>query len=182
LDELARWLAGRAFPLGLTNYAVAETVREHHIAPTLAVFCLQTPLSGLTLDLGAGSGALGLTLALLSADIRVILVDRRRRSAEFIALTIARLGLKNAKAMQVNAEGLAKRMPQAFDMICFRALAPAPAALSMAAPLLRSSGFVFAWHQSRDQDFLHPPSQWERLATANTSLAGLSVSQLRYVP
>ena len=183
LDELAHWLAERAFPLGFTNYPSAESLLEHHVAPVLALFCLlPLPPSGRALDLGAGSGALGLTLSILAPDLKVLLADRRRRSAQFIGLTVARLGIHNAEAMQVDAEGLAKTYPEAFDLVCFRALAPAPDVFGLVKPLPRAGGSVVAWHQSSDDAFLHPPPGWERVATLATSLPGLSVSQFHRAP
>ena len=180
LEELATWLAERAHPLGLTNYPSAAAVLKHHLSPNFSLFCLvPPPLSGPVLDLGAGCGALGLTLALLDPELSVLLADRRRRSARFIALTAARLALPNAHAMQVDAEALAKNSPAAFNLVCFRALAPAPLALALAAPLLRPNGSVAVWHQSSDQGFLQPPPPWECLQTADTSLPGLSVSQMK---
>jgi 16S rRNA (guanine527-N7)-methyltransferase len=182
LEELARWLAERAYPLGFTNYPTAEALVEHHIVPTLALFRLfPPPLTGRVLDLGAGSGVLGLTLALLCPDLQVVLADRRRRSVQFIRLTVARLGLRNASAEQVGAGAPAKSSPGVFDLVCFRALAPAAEALRLAGPLLAPGGSVAAWHQSEAAAFLNPPPGWERLATAPTSLPALSVSRFRRI-
>jgi 16S rRNA (guanine527-N7)-methyltransferase len=183
LDGLATWLAERGLPLGLTNYPSPQRIAVRHMAPTLAMFRLPDfPRSGEALDLGAGGGALGLTLALLCPDLRVLLADRRRRSATFIGLTVARLGIENARAMQVEAAALGKEGPGQFDVVGFRALAAASEALRLSAPLLGPRGFVAAWHQAEDPAFLQPPPGWERTATVATSLPGLSVSQFRRSP
>lgn len=180
LTALATWIAERGLPLGLTNYPSSERVAEHHLAPILAVARLPGfPPGGRVLDLGAGGGALGLTLAVLYPSLNVLLADRRRRSATFINLAIARIGIHNAQARQVEAGLLAKTCPGQFEMVGVRALAHAPEVLRLCAPLLSASGWVAAWHQSEDAAFLNPPSGWERTATRETALAGLSVSQLR---
>jgi len=180
LEELATWLAERGLPLGLTNYPSPQRIAEHHMVPVLALFRLPAfESSGQALDLGAGGGALGLTLALLCPGLSVILADRRRRSANFISLTIARLGIENARAVQVEGATLGKECEGQYDVVGFRALAHAPEALRLSAPLLRAQGFVAAWHQSEDLAFLNPPPGWERTATVATSLPGLSVSQVR---
>ena len=183
LEELATWLAERGLPLGLTNYPSPQRIAEHHMAPTLALFRLpEFPHSGQALDLGAGGGALGLTIALLCPQLGVLLADRRRRSASFISVTIARLGIGNARAVQVEATALAKECGGQFDVVGFRALAPAPEALRLSVPLLGAQGFVAAWHQSEDRGYLNPTPGWERTATVATSLPGLSVSLLRRSP
>jgi 16S rRNA (guanine527-N7)-methyltransferase len=183
LDALATWLAERGLPLGLTNYPSPRRVAEHHLSPILAVFGLPDfPRSGEALDLGAGGGALGLALALLCPELNVLLADRRRRSALFITLTIARLGIGNARSEQVEAVTLGNECAGRFDAVGFRALAPAPEALQMSAPLLSEQGQIVAWHQSEDPGYLNPPPGWERSATIATSLPGLSVSQLRRSP
>src|ERR1035437_1930231 len=92
LDALASWLAERALPLGLTNYRTPEDISRHALSPTFALFSLAgSALRGALLDLGAGSGALGLTVAALCSDLPVTLADRRHRAAAFMSLTRARL-------------------------------------------------------------------------------------------
>lgn len=180
LEQLAIWIAERAYPLGLTNYATAQEVAEGAILPTLSLFrLLPAPLSGLALDLGAGSGVIGFTLALLSPQLRVMLADRRQRSAVFLNLTRLRLNINNARAKQVEAQVLAKESAREFNLVCLRALAPAAQALSLTKPLLTVSGSVAIWHQSEEAAYLDPPPGWERVATAATCLSRLSVSRFR---
>ena len=182
LDELAAWLAERARPLGLTHYRSAEEVARHALLPTFALFALTaSPLPGPLLDLGAGSGALGLTVAVLCPNLHVVLADRRQRAATFINLTRARLGLHNAQVRQVSAEQLAKEAIGSFEVVCFRALAPAETALGLAKPLLAPSGWVAVWHQSDDPAYGDPPEGWLRRATAPTALPALAVSRLEIV-
>ena len=182
LDALASWLAERALPLGLTNYRTPEDISRHALAPTFALFSLAGPaLRGPLLDLGAGSGALGLTVAVLCPDLPVTLADRRSRAATFMSLTRARLHLDNVEVRQVSAQELAKDAAGAFQVVCFRALGHAETALRWAAPLLAPGGCVAAWHQAADSGFLHPSTGWLRRATVTTVWPGLSVSLLENV-
>ena len=182
LDELASWLAERAFPLGLTNYRTAADLALHALLPTFALFRLSaSPLLGPLLDLGAGSGALGLTVATIRPDLRIVLADRRQRSATFMNLTRARMHLSNVEVRQVSAQELAKTAPGSFAAVCFRALAHAETALGLARPLLSSSGWVAVWHQSADSAYLDPPEGWIRRATKLTALPALVVSRLEIV-
>jgi 16S rRNA G527 N7-methylase RsmG len=182
LDELARWLAERAFPLGLTNYATMEDVCRHALCPTFPLFRLsEVPVVGPLLDLGAGSGALGLTVALLCPDLSITMADRRRRATTFMSLTRARFHLDNVRVRQVSAEEMAKDSAAKFQVVCFRALAHADVALALAAPLLAPGGWVAVWHQSDDEGFLTPPGDWVRVTTVPTALPGLVVSRLEIV-
>ncbi len=182
LASLAAWLADRAFPLGLTNYRTAADLATHFLLPTFAF----SRLAGSApprpvLDLGAGSGALGLTLAILYPDTPLVLADRRQRAATFMNLTRARLGLDNVEVRQVSAEVLAKSSGSGFAAICFRALAPAGLALPLVEPLLASCGWVAAWHQADDEAFLSPPPGWSCRSTVATDLPGLVVSRIEIV-
>ncbi|HEY3398748.1 MAG TPA: RsmG family class I SAM-dependent methyltransferase [Armatimonadota bacterium] len=181
LDDLSCWLAERAFPLGLTNYPTPLEVAEHGLLPTFTVFQLLPELNtGAVLDLGAGSGALGLTLAILRPNLTVTMADRRQRATRFMNLTRARLGIANAHVRQVSAQELAKEPGSRFNLVCFRALAQAEAALGLAGPLLAPGGSVCIWHSSEAPEYLSPPAGWARTGTAPTALARLSVS--RFAP
>ena len=177
LQSLAEWVAERGSRLGLTHYATAEEVALHAILPTFALFGLRKPCAGeLVLDLGAGSGVLGFTLAVLAPQVRVVLADRRRRSARFLGLTQARLGLENAEGREVSAQELAKVERRGFGLVCVRALAPGEVTLALAQPLVAPEGALAVWHQSQDPAYLYPSSPWQRQATAETDLPLLSVS------
>ncbi len=179
LEALAAWLAQRAFPLGLTNYQSPSDVAAQAIAPTFALFrLLRPPICGKALDLGTGSGVLGLTLALLCPGLQVTLADRRRKAAAFVRLTAACLGLDTVEVREVTAEKLAQTDPESFDLVCFRALAKPEAALRLAAPLLAPAGSVAVWHRSGEEGYVWPGEGWRVLATAETSVTGLSVSRL----
>ncbi len=182
LEALAWWLAERAYPLGLTNYRTAAEVTQHALLPTLALFSLAaSPLSGPLLDLGAGSGALGLTVALLCPDLPVVLADRRKRSAAFLSLTKARLQLHDVEVQQVSVEAWAKDQSRRFEVVCCRALAPAQTALRLAEPLLAPGGWVAVWHRGEDPVYHNPPACWLRRATVSTALPGLCASRLEIV-
>jgi 16S rRNA (guanine527-N7)-methyltransferase len=86
---------------------------------------------GLWVDIGTGAGFPGVIVALLS-DRPVMLVEPRRRRAEFLEMAVATLGL--ASRVMVRACRVEQIEAQA-DIISARAVAPLPDLLTIAAPI-----------------------------------------------
>ncbi|MEN6403916.1 MAG: RsmG family class I SAM-dependent methyltransferase [Armatimonadia bacterium] len=101
LADLLAWLHPAASRLGLTNYRDIQTYTSqivipalYLLSPTLAPYRL-SPL----LDFGAGSGAVGLSLACLLPEAEVVLADRRSRVVQFLDLAVSRGGLRNCRSL-----------------------------------------------------------------------------------
>jgi len=180
IADLAQWLAERAPPLGLSKYSEAAVVLSYAPAPALALGEL-IDRNSITdvLDLGAGAGGLGLTLAILEPSWRVVLADRSSTAAHFLSLTAQRLSIDNVQVVEAEAHRLARQEGTVYDLVCLRALAAAEIALGLAEPLTRTSGHIAAWHQAKDEGFYGPPGEVQRLDTAQTVVEGLVVSLLR---
>lgn len=179
LNDLCHWMAERAEPLGLTKYATPAEILTHALAPTFALLPHLDDARPLTIaEIGPGSGVQGLALAVLYPDHHLLMVERRRRAVSFLELTRARFALENVSVQQVDCRELAKDRPGTIDVVMFRALATAESALPLVRDLLRSDGFVAAWHRSGDSAFVHPPAGWRRLLTEDTSLPRLDMSLL----
>jgi 16S rRNA G527 N7-methylase RsmG len=178
LDALATWTAERATRLGLTNYRSPADVGRHALLPT---FSLQqhlraTPQDSALAEIGPGSGVQGFALALLNPDREMLFAERRQRAVSFLELTRARLGVENVRVRQVDCAQLAKDEPASRELVMFRALAPAAAALPLVRGLLRPAGRVAVWHKTEDPAFINPPEGWQRLITAPTALPRLDLS------
>lgn len=65
-----------------------------------------TASPGTLLDLGSGAGLPGLVLAVRLPRWRVVLAERRRKRASFLALATGQLGLRNAEVVQADARTL----------------------------------------------------------------------------
>jgi 16S rRNA (guanine527-N7)-methyltransferase len=81
----------------------------------------QVSLFGRTvLDLGSGGGFPGLPVALVDAETRVVLIDSVQKRADFLARSIAELGVKNATAVRDRAEDHLAR--HSYDVVLIRAV------------------------------------------------------------
>lgn len=157
LDVYASLLLERAVPAGMIAAADAERVRERHILDCLRAAAVVELGDRDAYDLGSGAGVPGLVVAIARPDLRVTLVETRRRRAAFLELAVERLALDNASVAAVRIEALTEPV----DLCLARALAPLPRAWTLAEPLLRPRGRLvyFAGAES----------------TTHRELAGLSI-------
>ncbi len=94
------------------------------------------------LDVGSGGGLPGLVLAVDWPDWSWTLLDSSQRSAEFLAESVADLGLAAVSTVQVRAEDHA-RQPEnrsAYGLVMSRSVAPLGVMCEYAAPLLEVGG------------------------------------------
>lgn len=166
----AEWLARLSHGSGISGYETADTALMHGMAPALAYFALDTPREGLLVDIGAGSGALGATIAILEENLHVHLVDRAERAYTACEILAARLRLPNLSAYRTDANAVS---PGSYDAAVLRALAPAHEALPTARRLVRPGGRLVAYHRPEDPGFLKPEAELIPLDTVSTVLPGL---------
>jgi len=145
---LAKLLATDAHKLGLTGYSTAVEVVRGLITPSLIALRWLSPEERLeVLEIGAGSGAVGLSLAIVAPRWQLVLVDRRQRSVSFCDLAALRLGLNNVTARVADA-----RKPQgpsvSADAALFRAVASPAEDLAMAENFTAPKGRAIIWSAS----------------------------------
>lgn len=79
------------------------------------------PLMGRSLlDLGSGGGYPGIPIALAEPNARVVLLDSTQKKADFLAESIARMGLKNVTAVGDRAE--THLIKNHYDVVILRAV------------------------------------------------------------
>ena len=144
-----RLLEERAVPMGLVAEGEVGRIRVRHVLDSLRA---ASPLAGArdAYDLGSGAGLPGIVVAVARPDLRIELVDSRRRRVAFLELAVAELGLSNVGVLGVRAESLTEPV----DACLARALAPAARAWELAEPLLRPGGrlLYFAGRGERSED------------------------------
>ena len=82
------------------------------------------------LDLGTGAGFPGLVVAILRPDLRITLVESRRRRVEWLGRIAAELSLDKVEVQGVRVEDLS---PAKVDVISARAFAPLTRLLELSA-------------------------------------------------
>lgn len=177
LADFVEWASPHASRLGLTRYAEATEFARGLVAPTLALFrpelrhAVRTPV----LDFGAGSGALGITVALLWPAVRVTLADRRQRAVHFMELACARFGIDNAEAYVRELALPPTPGDERYALVLLRAFAPTNHALGMAIPWTASGGSIALWHRPP------PPMSCglELVHTSETTVSDLQLSVYR---
>jgi 16S rRNA (guanine527-N7)-methyltransferase len=135
LLRFERLLFDRAVALGMVSSADAARLRERHVLDSLRA-AAEVDNAASAYDLGSGAGLPGLVIAIAAPDLRIVLVESRRRRASFLELAIEDLELTNVKVLNRRVEELTERVD-----VCFaRAFAPLAEAWSAAEPLLSSGG------------------------------------------
>ena len=132
LAALAEIVTREAANQNLVSAAtLPEIWRRHIVDSAQLVRCLGKSTVGTWVDIGSGAGFPGLVIAAIT-EHRVILVEPRRRRADFLSLAAAQLSLGDrvtVRACRVEqVEGVA-------DVISARAVAPLPKLLAVAGHL-----------------------------------------------
>lgn len=119
-----------------------------HICDSLALVPLiQQRAPATLLDLGTGGGVPGIPIACALPELRVTLLDARRKKVEALERMLEQLGLPNATAVWGRAEQLAEdaRYRERFDAVAARAVGKLGVALARATGLVRPDGDVWVF-------------------------------------
>ncbi len=163
---------------GISGYEHPDTVLDRGMAPALPYFAFpELPADGSLADLGAGTGALGATIAILAKNLHVDLADRAQRAYTACEMLVRRLALPNLRAVLLDAaDGTRQRR---YDAVVLRAVAPAVDALALAAGITRPGGFIAALHRADDRGFRIVQVPLELIGSRETAVSGLVMSAYR---
>lgn len=121
LDTLATLLRAENRAQNLIAKVTEDILWLRHFADSAQLLNYVPRETAIWLDLGTGAGFPGLVIATLRPETTVIMVESRRRRAEWLARAIAELGLSHAK---VEAQPLEKVATLPASVISARAFAP----------------------------------------------------------
>ncbi|MCF3946348.1 16S rRNA (guanine(527)-N(7))-methyltransferase RsmG [Acidiphilium sp. AL] len=158
-----------------------EAIWQRHILDSLQLLPLIPSDVDCAADLGSGAGLPGLVLAIERPDIHVTLIEADRRKAAFLQTMVAELGLNAA----VIAERIEKATVAPVKLVTARALAPLPALLEYAHPLLAEGGVcLFPKGRGMETELTAAVLQWhmrvERFPSQTDADATiLRISELR---
>lgn len=134
LDALAH-----AQGIGLLGSRPIEEVVDHADAFVSAL----TSVTGTVIDLGSGGGVPGLVIADVRPDLRLELVDRRRKRTDVLERLVHRLGWSDRVVVRpVDAEDLVRAEPSRVDAVVSRGFGPPDVTTRIAAALVRPGGLV----------------------------------------
>src|SRR3990172_7871353 len=113
-----------------------DRLRRRHVLDCLRAASVVSSQDLDAYDLGSGAGLPGVVVAIARPDLRITLVEARRRRAAFLELAAQQLHLENVTVAAARLETLIEPV----DLCFARALAPLPRAWTLAEPLLRPGG------------------------------------------
>lgn len=129
-------LRDRAVDLGLVAEGDRGRIRERHVLDCLRAKAAVGPHDGEAYDLGSGAGLPGIVVAVARPDLRMTLVEARRRRVAFLEFAVAELGLSNVRVRHARVEDLS----EPGDLCFSRAFASLEGAWRAARRLLRPGG------------------------------------------
>jgi 16S rRNA (guanine527-N7)-methyltransferase len=179
LDELDTWNRR----LNLTAIP-RERAWDRHVGESLALLAAARLESGSSCaDLGSGGGIPGVPVAVLRPDVQVTLIESDRHKAGFLVHVCGLLRLGNVSVADGRAEDLAAHPGHAaaYRSVVSRAAAPPPLLWTLARPLLRTGGTLWALVTDADADAAvialgdDPTAQAERPAAGILAVHKLGV-------
>lgn len=129
--------------IALTGAVTALQIVREHVLDSLAVVQFVRPEAWVA-DLGSGAGFPGIPLAITCPQSHFVLVESRRKKANFLREVARITGLANVEVRQVRAEEPGEGMAGAFDVVVSRAVWKLPEFLTISGRLLRRGGVAVA--------------------------------------
>lgn len=130
--------------IDLTSEGDAQTVLEKHVFDSLQYARAIPENDPAVLDIGSGAGFPAIPLKIVRPGFRMVLVESRRKRANFLKSVARSLALRDLEVVHARAEELAreKNYPNRFDYVTFKSVAPLAECLSLALPFLKPGGRI----------------------------------------
>ena len=155
---LADWLAPAAGKLGLTQFDTGVELAANLIGPGLYLLPHIGDAACSLAEIGPGSGALGLSIAMLRPDLAVDLLDRRKRVCDFLDIAARRFRIANCRSVCVDMRDVPADGPK-YDLVVARAVAPAEQLFGHLSDFLSVNGRIAVLQienqSAADQEFCH---------------------------
>ena len=132
IDEMGRQ--------NLIAASTADTIWTRHIVDSAQLLAFAPTGAKRWIDLGSGAGFPGMVVALMRPDLKVSLVESRRKRIDFLQSMAERLGI--AERVTIAGSRLETLEASHFDVISARAFAPIERLLPLAH---RFSGHATVW-------------------------------------
>jgi 16S rRNA (guanine527-N7)-methyltransferase len=148
VSQLVKWQAR----INLVSPGTMTSIWQRHIADSLQLIAL-APDALRWIDLGSGGGFPGLVVAAAFADkpgFRMSLVESNGKKCAFLRET-TRLAELPVEVLQGRIEDVVPKLPDRFDVVSARALAPLSVLLELAESLL-ANGAIGLFPKGQDVD------------------------------
>ena len=96
------------------------------------------------IDVGTGAGFPGVVLGVMRDDIRLSLMDSRKKRIDFLEEAVRNLKLTNIRLINARSEEWAKKNKERFDICTARAVAELNKLAAYTLPLIKKGGTVLA--------------------------------------
>jgi len=144
LDAIRTW--SRRINLVASN-DLPRLVSRHLLDSLTALPWLPSDQALTLLDVGSGAGFPGVPLQILRPNLRVVLLESRRKRVLFLRKVASQLFCPHLSVLHARAEQLADdpKHIHRYGFITLRAVAPLAQAVRLALPLLAPSGRIIAY-------------------------------------
>ncbi len=141
LEEIALW----SKVTNLISQPNPETIIRKHILDSLAI-SLFIPSDTRLLDLGSGAGFPGLMLAIMQSSRDIVLIEARRKRANFLKETVRRIKIENVRVCEGRAEtlGTEDSLRNSFAVVISRATWSLKEFLTFASPFVAAGGIALS--------------------------------------
>ena len=130
VEEFISLLAAENMRQNLISTKSLEFVWQRHIADSLQLFAHVSREASPWMDLGSGAGMPGLVLAIARPDLKIHLVESRKKRVVWLESVVSHFGLANCHVHGSRLEGVETAPMQ---VICARAFAPLEKLLNLSA-------------------------------------------------
>lgn len=136
LKLLLKWqrsqrLVGSANPGWIVDNLLLDSLLFLRVLPASAVEVL---------DLGSGAGLPGIPVKIIRPEVRLTMLEARRKRASFLAAAVRELDLRDARVINARAEEVGGELTHRFDAVVMRCAGSPERILPLAETLLRHGG------------------------------------------
>jgi 16S rRNA (guanine527-N7)-methyltransferase len=165
IELVLRWnrkisLTSVTDPLGIVKFHFGESFFASKLVPIQ---------NGRLADVGSGAGFPGIPLAMLSATLKVALIEPNAKKCAFLAEVVRALNLSNVEVIRSRMEALSAALT-GFDFVTARALGDYRSLADWARTHLSSSGHLVLWLGGREAAIVSQSPSWQWRAP--TSIPG----------
>jgi 16S rRNA (guanine527-N7)-methyltransferase len=141
-DQYAFLLREGKRSLSLTALVDPVDVAVKHFLDSLSVLPLLPPGRRRLVDVGTGAGFPGVPLVLARPELQAVLIEATAKKAEWVARTLARLGVEGTSVLAARAEDVAHDPAHRgrYDVAVARAVAPFAVLCELCLPFLTPGG------------------------------------------